>query len=300
METEHIDQNPAADRMTLLCVDNNQEVLDMVQVLLKKSFDVITESSSSKALSVAKHTRPDVILLDLNMPHISGSEILRTLKEDPTTELIPTIFLTAERGLDWQKHLHDQGAVGYIQKPINPKTFLNDLEQIVINLNLTVSSSDGLKKSFIGFSKEQKYRQLEDETSAILDTGKPVIIISADNGDTFFQNAPSLYDALLSNQLRYLRVKSTLILRLPHLDDTRPLKAELERLAEGNLKEFHVVIDEPTALFDQQRIKLSTAPAQTLRDLIHGHFGSAYFYFLRGKDSASQNLTSELASIMTD
>mgnify|MGYP003334434508 CR=1 FL=1 len=106
---------------TILVVDDTPENLSLMSALLKKNYRVRVANSGEKALSaVRQSSQPDLILLDIMMPGMSGYEVCESLKQDPATRKIPIIFLTALNAPDEQKKGLELGAADYITKPINP------------------------------------------------------------------------------------------------------------------------------------------------------------------------------------
>jgi len=96
-------------RPTVLIVDDTSDTLQLISGLLKDSYRLKVANSGAKALKLAKaEPLPDLILLDVMMPEMDGYEVCRVLKDDPSTQSIPIIFLTARsdvedenEGLTW-------------------------------------------------------------------------------------------------------------------------------------------------------------------------------------------------------
>ena len=89
--------------------------------LLKDEYRVKLANSGEKALAAVRGpSPPDLILLDIMMPGMSGYEVCEALKADPATQRIPIIFLTAMNAADDEKKGLDLGAADYITKPISP------------------------------------------------------------------------------------------------------------------------------------------------------------------------------------
>ncbi|WP_053160262.1 HD-GYP domain-containing protein [Pseudomonas sp. P1.8] len=110
---------------TLLVVDDTPDNLMLMTDLLKDRYRVKAANSGEKALRVLQgDTLPDLILLDIMMPGMSGHEVAQRLKRDPRTRDIPIIFLTAMAGTDDEIHGLELGAVDYITKPIRPALVL--------------------------------------------------------------------------------------------------------------------------------------------------------------------------------
>lgn len=105
---------------TVLVVDDNQQNLELLQAYLDDmDCKIITASNGAEALEIVKKRPPDLILLDVMMPKMSGFEVCRRIKNNPKTTEIPIIMVTAltelgdiERGLD-------SGTDDFISKPVN-------------------------------------------------------------------------------------------------------------------------------------------------------------------------------------
>ena len=112
-------------RATLLVVDDTPDNLLLMTDLLKDRYRVKVANSGEKALRLLQgDSLPDLILLDVMMPGLSGHEVARRLKDDPHTREIPIIFLTAMAGTEDEIHGLELGAVDYITKPIRPALVL--------------------------------------------------------------------------------------------------------------------------------------------------------------------------------
>lgn len=113
------------ERPTILVVDDSPDNLSLISGLLKDSYKLKVANNGEKAIKIAQaETKPDLILLDVMMPGISGYEVCETLKADPSTKDIPIIFLTAMTGADDEKKGLEIGGADYITKPISPPIVL--------------------------------------------------------------------------------------------------------------------------------------------------------------------------------
>nr|WP_315231075.1 two-component system response regulator [uncultured Albidiferax sp.] len=112
-------------RATILAVDDSPDNLWLLSGLLKDKYRVKITSSGEKALQIIQEGLfPDLILLDVMMPGLSGHDVCRRLKASPATRDIPIIFLTAMVGTDDEKNGLEMGAADFIAKPINPAIVL--------------------------------------------------------------------------------------------------------------------------------------------------------------------------------
>ena len=112
-------------RPMILAVDDSSDNLWVLSGLLKDKYRVKLASSGEKALRIARSDEPpDLILLDVMMPGLSGHDVCRQLKEAPATRNIPIIFLTAMTGTEDEREGLALGAADFITKPINPPIVL--------------------------------------------------------------------------------------------------------------------------------------------------------------------------------
>lgn len=114
------DQKP-----TVLVVDDTVEVIDLLVDLLQGPYRVKAATSGRRALEIAASPAPpDLILLDIMMPDLSGYAVCEQLKANPATRDIPVIFLTAITSTDDERRGLELGAVDFITKPVNPPIVL--------------------------------------------------------------------------------------------------------------------------------------------------------------------------------
>jgi putative two-component system response regulator len=110
---------------TVLVVDDTPDNLMLMADLLKDKYRVKAANSGETALRILQNNPlPDLILLDIMMPGLSGHEVARKLQQDARTRDIPIIFLTALASLENEIHGLELGAVDYITKPISPPLVL--------------------------------------------------------------------------------------------------------------------------------------------------------------------------------
>ena len=115
----------AKDRPVILAVDDSQDLLALMARALGTVYTVVTAEDGGAAIIAAEgEPRPDLILLDVDMPEVSGFEVCRALKGDPRTADIPVVFLTGKAETEAQVEGFESGAVDYITKPINGKVLM--------------------------------------------------------------------------------------------------------------------------------------------------------------------------------
>ena len=115
----------SSEPATILVVDDTPANLDLMAGLLQDRYRVKVAISGEKALQIARSAAPpDLILLDIMMPGLSGYQVCDQLKRDPATRMIPIIFLTAMSATEDETRGLELGAVDFITKPVNPPVVL--------------------------------------------------------------------------------------------------------------------------------------------------------------------------------
>ncbi len=119
-------------KRTVLVIDDNPDLLDMVDAILSDTgFLVAKTVSGEEGLTVARNLRPNLILLDLNMPRMDGWEVLRLLKADAATRDIPVAIFSVRTDLKDKIFGLQRGAVDYIPKPFQYEHLAERVERIL-------------------------------------------------------------------------------------------------------------------------------------------------------------------------
>ncbi len=106
--------------MKILVIDDSPDALAVAKArLARENLDVLCAGGGVEGLQIARRERPDVILLDLDMPDMSGFEVCRRLKADAELCMIPVIFLSGSGSLSDKVKGLDLGAVDYVTKPFD-------------------------------------------------------------------------------------------------------------------------------------------------------------------------------------
>ncbi|CAK0780188.1 two-component system, cell cycle response regulator [Gammaproteobacteria bacterium] len=152
----------ATTNAQLLIVDDEPFNIEILVGIFEDDYDIIIAVDGTQVIDLARSTRPDLILLDVMMPGMSGYEVCARLKQDPDTNEIPVIFISGLGEEQAEAQGLDAGAADYVTKPISPGI-----------VRRRVSKQIALKKAYdeIKRSLSLLNATLEATTDAILAVG---------------------------------------------------------------------------------------------------------------------------------
>jgi len=117
---------------TLLIIEDNEQNLYMMRFLLEKGgFKVISANNGREGIQMALEYRPRAILLDIQLPEMDGYAVARELKKHEELKGIPIIAVTSYAMLGDREKILAAGANGYIEKPIDPDTFVEEIKKYI-------------------------------------------------------------------------------------------------------------------------------------------------------------------------
>ena len=150
----------------VLVVDDEEPILELLKYNLEKAgYEVKTASDGLRAVEMAKKFRPDLVLLDIMMPHMDGVETCRRIREIPEIQKTFVIFLTARSEEYSEVAAFEVGADDYITKPIKPRALVSRINAFFRRDPRNVSSSDvievdGLKIDRTSYTVTVKGREI--------------------------------------------------------------------------------------------------------------------------------------------
>jgi DNA-binding response OmpR family regulator len=122
---------------TVLIADDDPDILALVTFKVKQAgYTLITATDGAAALAAARETTPDLVVLDVSMPRMSGLEVCRELRADPATSKVPVLLLTARAQEADIEAGFDVGADDYVVKPFSPR-------ELVARITAILGPADG-------------------------------------------------------------------------------------------------------------------------------------------------------------
>jgi putative two-component system response regulator len=197
--------------------DEPLNVMTFRQHLKQEGFtEFITTSDASQALGMIRKDAPDIVLLDINMPEVSGLEILRVVGLDPSLQHIPVLVLTAATDPLIRKRALDLGASDFLTKPIDPNELLPRVRNAIIlkqHFDLVSGEATRLEQQV-----ERRTRQLEaTRQQLILSLARAAEHRDNDTGNHVLR--VGRYTAIIAEELGYPKARLPMLEQAAQLHD---------------------------------------------------------------------------------
>ena len=119
-------------QQTVLVIEDNEQNLYLMNFILEKNgFKVLKAMDGQDGITVACREKPDLILLDIQLPRMDGYEVARRLSQKEETKDVPVIAVTSYAMVGDREKALEAGCTGYIEKPINPATFVDEIKKFL-------------------------------------------------------------------------------------------------------------------------------------------------------------------------
>ena len=120
------------EKKKILIVEDNELNMKLFHDLLEvHGYETYQTKDGREALDLAREHMPDLILMDIQLPEVSGLEVTKWIKEDDTLRSIPVIAVTAFAMKGDEEKIRSSGCEAYIAKPISVATFLETIEKVL-------------------------------------------------------------------------------------------------------------------------------------------------------------------------
>ena len=126
-----VDANGPARKKVLIVEDNDLNMKLFNDLLVAHGYGTLQTKDGVEALALARQHRPDLILMDIQLPEVSGLQVTQWIKEDEELRMIPIIAVTAFAMKGDEQKIRDGGCEAYIAKPISVASFLQTVERFL-------------------------------------------------------------------------------------------------------------------------------------------------------------------------
>ena len=183
----YIANHPAIDnRLAVLIVEDDPDILEVTGRMLKKHYQVSTATTGREGLDKYKQGSYDIVLLDIQLPEISGGEVLRAIMSVNPHQAV--VIMTAHGGTDMAEQLLTEGAVDFITKPFKAEQLRNVMSIAAQRENYLISNAQFEEKVLTIKRREAQYRQLSEAHTQLLNHLSTVIMELDDAGNIKFMN----------------------------------------------------------------------------------------------------------------
>ncbi len=118
---------------TILIVEDNEKNMKLVRDILRhKGHETLEALTGSEGVRLARAHRPDLVLMDIQLPDIDGITALRQIRDDKALDAIPVLAVSASVMPDEQQKIVNSGFDAYVMKPINLKQFLETVQRFLV------------------------------------------------------------------------------------------------------------------------------------------------------------------------
>ena len=117
------------NKKSILVIDDNLMMLDLIKKMLEGQFNVSTVNSAANALAHLNNTNVDAILLDIEMPNISGFDFLYDIRRIPSYFKVPIIIVSGNSGQDFFNEARKSSAFDVLTKPVKKEKLIETIEK---------------------------------------------------------------------------------------------------------------------------------------------------------------------------
>ena len=117
-------------KLKILGIEDNEQNLYLITFVLEKSgYEVVQARDGRVGIELAARVKPSLIILDIQLPGMDGYAVARELRKNPALADVPIVAVTSYAMVGDRERVLAAGCTGYIEKPINPETFISEIEQ---------------------------------------------------------------------------------------------------------------------------------------------------------------------------
>ncbi len=116
----------------ILVVEDNETNIYLIRFILTKSgYEVLEARTGEEGIELAIKEKPDLIIMDIQLPGIDGLETTKRIRESEVYGIVPIVALTSYAMTGDREKSLAAGCTGYIEKPLNPETFITEIEKFL-------------------------------------------------------------------------------------------------------------------------------------------------------------------------
>ena len=178
--------------ITIMIVDDAKDNLLLLEMMLEEQYQIVQADSGQACLDLIAESAPDILLLDINMPGMTGYEVCVTLKKNPATRLLPILFVSAMINVEERLAGFEAGGNEYINKPVNEQELIEKIESQIAQIQerkaSELNASEAMKVAMVAMTSSSELGQLisfvskAQSAKTLADMGEMIIRVCEDFG----------------------------------------------------------------------------------------------------------------------
>lgn len=263
--SDGIDDVPfVAGRMPrVLLAEDNPEVREFIRTLLEPRFEVSVAEDGAVAWEMMRTESPDLVVSDVMMPNMSGTELCRAVKNDPSLKSTPVILLTARVGSEATLEAYAHGADDFVAKPFHPRVLLARIRAQLNLRALAFHLAQQEKMAVVGTMSAGILHEVRNPVNAILNASRAMTSNSLDAETT-----SQLLDVIGDAAVRIEEITSALDTHARPAESGETAVCDLEDGLEATLKLIRHRLDGVAIHRDFVTDRLAKAPAGPMNQVL--------------------------------
>jgi signal transduction histidine kinase len=245
----------------ILLVEDHGEVREFIRSLLEPTYRVTTAQDGDEALRIIRSEHPDLVISDVMMPNVSGTELSRLLKADPMLRTIPVILLTARVGSEATLEAYAHGADDFVAKPFHPQVLLARIRAQLKLRALSLQVVQQEKLSAIGTLAAGVLHEVRNPLNSILNAAR----VLSSGTDT--ETAGRLLEVIRDGAVRIDGIASALDAHVRPAESGAPGSCDVHEGLDATLRLLGHRMADVTVHRDYQTDRIVAAPASPLNQV---------------------------------
>jgi signal transduction histidine kinase len=245
----------------ILLVEDHGEVREFIRSLLEPTYRVTMAEDGEEALRIIRSDHPDLVISDVMMPNVSGTELSRLMKADPALRTIPVILLTARVGSEATLEAYAHGADDFVAKPFHPQVLLARIRAQLKLRALSLQVVQQEKLSAIGTLAAGVLHEVRNPLNSILNAARVL------SSGTDHETAGRLLEVIRDGAVRIDAIASALDAHVRPAESGAPGSCDVHEGLDATLRLLGHRMTDVTVYREYETRRMVAAPASPLNQV---------------------------------